>query len=131
MGARAGTSRRNAGTNRLTMRTSTAAPAPARARGWIPRPRPSRASEANPAATRPRQRVTSMRSPANPSRAGRRVTEATIVAATVTEAAMPRPEMNARPISSMPSRETTTVMPAKTTARPAVSIARTTASSLE
>ena len=97
--------------------------APPAARVGTPSPRPSSESEANPAAMRPRQRVTSIRLAAIAIRAGSRVIDASSVTATVDAAAMPRPAMNSRPISSMPSRETTTVTPAKTTARPAVSIA--------
>jgi hypothetical protein len=55
--------------------------------------------------------------------------EATMVTATVVAAPMPSPDTNCRPMSSMPSNDTTTVMPANTTARPAVSIAPTAASS--
>lgn len=77
----------------------------------------------------PRQRVTSIRCPAKPSNAGNRVIDAIIVIATVVAAPIPRPEMNSRPINNMPSNEITTVTPANTTARPAVSIALTVASS--
>ena len=56
---------------------------------------------------------------------------ATRVTATVTAAAMPRPDTKLNPMSNMPISDTTTVMPAKTTARPAVSIAPTVASSGE
>ncbi len=77
----------------------------------------------------PRHRVTSIRGPAKPSSAGNSVIDEIIVTATVVAAPMPSPEMNSRPINNMPSSETTTVTPANTTARPAVSIALTVASS--
>ena len=76
-----------------------------------------------PAAIRPRQRVTSTRSPAKPSRAGSRVSEAIIVMATTTAAPMARPETKLSCMISMPMREMTTVVPANSTARPAVSMA--------
>ena len=78
---------------------------------------------AKPAMIRPRQRVTSRRSWVNARRAGSNVIDANRVTNTVAAAAIPRPAMNGRPISSMPSSDSTTVMPANTTARPAVSIA--------
>ena len=53
------------------------------------------------------------------------------VTATTEAAAMASPEMNARFISNMPSSEMTTVLPAKATARPAVSRAMTVAFSVE
>ena len=74
-------------------------------------------------ATTPRQRVTSMRWPANPSSAGRSVSDATTVMATTTAALTARPWMKLMPITTMPMNDTTTVTPAKATARPAVSIA--------
>ena len=77
----------------------------------------------------PRHRVTSMRSPAKPSRAGSRVSDATTVMATMTAALTARPWMKATPITTMPRNDTTTVTPAKATARPAVSIAIEVASS--
>ena len=95
-----------------------------RSSGCTLRPAPSIATASSPAEMRPRQRVISMRAPANPSSAGRRVTDATMVQATVIEAPMPRPDTNESPMSSIPSSETTTVRPAKITERPAVSIAR-------
>ena len=49
------------------------------------------------------------------------MTEAIIVAATVSAAATASPVMNGSPMSNIPSSETTTVTPAKITARPAVS----------
>ena len=51
----------------------------------------------------------STRSPAKPSSAGRRVSDAMAVTATTTAQAMAIPVMNARFISSMPSSEMTTV----------------------
>ena len=77
----------------------------------------------------PRQRVTSMRSLASPSRAGRSVIEATMVTATTVAAPIPRPLTNESPISSIPSSEMTTVVPANSTARPAVLMAVAVASS--
>ena len=84
---------------------------------------------ANPAAIRPRQRVTSIRSWASANSAGSRVIEASRVRNTVAAAAMPSPATNFSPINNMPSSDSTTVMPANTTARPAVSIAPTVACS--
>ena len=49
--------------------------------------------------------------------------DAATVTATVTDAVMPSPLTNPIPMSSMPSSEMTTVKPANTTERPAVSIA--------
>ena len=65
--------------------------------------------------------------PTKPSSAGSRVTAASTVTATTDAAPMPSPLMKASPIASMPSRAMMTVSPANTTARPAVSIAVTTA----
>ncbi len=96
--------------------------------GEIFRPAPNRAMARKPAAMMPRHRVTSTRCWAKPSSAGSRVIDATIVTATVVAAPMPRPDTNCNPMSSMPSSDTTTVRPANTTARPAVSIALTVAS---
>ena len=62
----------------------------------------------------------STRSWARPSSAGSRVTELIIVSSTVAAAPRPRPETIRMPMSSMPSSEITTVIPANTTARPAV-----------
>ena len=73
----------------------------------------------------PRQRVTSTRRCAKPSSAGSSVTEAIIVTSTVTAAPVARPLMKPRPMMNMPSSEMTTVNPANTTARPAVSSATT------
>ena len=64
-----------------------------------------------------------MLSPAKPRSAGSSVIDATTVTATVSEAVMPRPPTNPMPMSSMPSSEITTVTPANTTERPAVSMA--------
>ena len=102
--------------------------AKAAAAGWNPRPTASSATAMKPAMIKPRQRVTSTRGPAKPMSAGRSVSEATIVMATVTAAPVASPLMNASCITNMPSSEMTTVRPAKSTARPAVSIARTVAS---
>ena len=75
--------------------------------------------------------MTSTRSPANPSSAGSSVSDATAVTATTVAADAARPVMNDRFIRSMPSREMTTVVPAKATARPAVSSATIVASSVD
>ena len=86
-------------------------------------PMPTRATASNPAAIRPRHRVRSTRSPANPSSAGSSVSDAATVTATTAAALMARPWMKATPITSMPSSEITTVNPANRTDRPAVSMA--------
>jgi hypothetical protein len=75
------------------------------------------------AATRPRHRVTSIRSWASASSAGTRVRALIIVNSTVTDAPRPTPATSGMPMSNMPSSEITTVIPAKVTARPAVFIA--------
>ncbi len=67
--------------------------------------------------------------PTKPSTAGSSVTAAATVSATTAAAPMPSPLMNDSPIASMPSNAMITVSPAKSTARPDVSIAVTTASS--
>ena len=95
------------------------------------RPRANSASDTSPAATRPRQRVVSTRVPAYPSSAGSSVNEAIIVTVTTVAAPTPNPETNATPINNMPSSEITTVIPAKVTARPEVSIAMAMDSSTE
>ena len=76
-----------------------------------------------PAATRPRHLVRSMLSPEKPRRAGSNVMEASTVAATVRLAVTPSPLMNPIPMRNIPKSEITTVAPANTTERPAVSIA--------
>ena len=96
---------------------------PRPASGPIFRPAPTSPRATKPAATMPRHFVRSMFVPAKPSSAGRRVIEAMTVAKTVSEAVMPSPPMNPMPMKSMPNRETTTVAPANTTDRPAVSMA--------
>ena len=93
------------------------------ASGAIPRPTPTSASATNPAAIRPRHFVRSMLRPANPSSAGSRVIDASTVNRTVSDAVTPRPPTNPMPMKSMPNSEMTTVAPANTTERPAVSIA--------
>ncbi len=67
--------------------------------------------------------------PTKPSTAGNKVTAAATVRATTAAAPIPRPLMNESPIASMPSNAMITVSPAKSTARPDVSIAVITASS--
>ena len=89
----------------------------------MPSPTPTSAIAANPAAIRPRHFVRSMLRPANPSRAGSRVIDASTVKRTVRDAVRPRPPTNPMPMKNMPNSETTTVAPANTTERPAVSIA--------
>ena len=71
----------------------------------------------------PRLLVSSIRSPAKPSKAGSRVSEATRVIATTTAMPIAMPETKLNCMMSMPSSEMTTVEPANTTARPAVFIA--------
>ena len=71
----------------------------------------------------------SMVRPANPSIAGSSVIDASITMATVTDVPTARPFTKSTPMRNRPRSEITTVMPANTTARPAVSIARTTACS--
>ena len=67
--------------------------------------------------------MSSIRSPANPNRAGNRVSDASRVIATTTAMPMAMPETKPSCMTSMPSSEITTVVPANTTARPAVFIA--------
>ncbi len=129
LGERRGTSRFRDGTTNPARIVTTARARPPTASGAILSPAPTSAATTKPVATTPRQRLTSMRSPANPSRAGNSVSDATTVMATTTAALTARPWMNATPITSMPRKETTTVTPAKATARPAVSMAIDVASS--
>ena len=70
-----------------------------------------------------------MFAPVKPSTAGNNVIDASITNATVTDVPRARPWTNETPIRNRPSTEIMTVVPAKTTARPAVSMARTTAGS--
>ena len=65
--------------------------------------------------------------PVKPSSAGTNVTDATIITSTVAAAPAPRPRMKSTPIRKSPQSEITTVAPAKSTARPAVSMASSTA----
>ena len=65
-----------------------------------------------------------------PSSAGSKVSEASMVSATVTVAATAAPSRNDRPSANWPSSATTTVRPANSTARPAVLTAVTAASSV-
>ena len=97
--------------------------APTAASGGNPSPAPRRAMAPKPAATSPRQRVSSTRACARPRSAGRRVVEASMVASTVADTATPTPPTHPMPTSRRPSIEITTVVPAKTTARPAESMA--------
>jgi len=62
----------------------------------------------------------STRGPMNPSRAGRRVSAATMVNATPMAAAMASPYRNVTPRANMPSRAMHTMIPANRTARPDV-----------
>ena len=66
--------------------------------------------------------------PMKPSMAGSRVSAASMVMTTPAAAAIPRERLTSRPTTSRPRTETTTVVPANSTARPAVSMAVTTAS---
>ena len=63
--------------------------------------------------------------PTNPSMAGRSVRLASIVISTPTAMPTASPRTIDRPIVNRPSTAMITVMPAKSTARPAVSSART------
>lgn len=65
--------------------------------------------------------MTSRRLPARPSRAGSKVIEAMTVKTTAMAEPMPMPRMKPSPMTNMSRTEMTTVMPAKSTARPAVS----------
>ena len=67
--------------------------------------------------------------PTKPSTAGNSVIDATIVMSTPSEIAMATPRLLDSFMSSRPRIEIITVVPAKRTARPAVSTARTTAPS--
>ena len=89
----------------------------------IPSPTPTKATATSRAAISPRRLVSSTRSPAKPSRAGSRVSEASSVNATTTAMPIAMPETKPNCMISMPSSEMTTVEPANTTARPAVFIA--------
>ena len=64
------------------------------------------------------------RPPANPSRAGVRVRATTTAIATATAAAIPIVVRNGMPAKERPMRAMSTVTPAKTTAEPAVPVAR-------
>ena len=99
-------------------------------RGVMPSAMPTMARAMRPAAIRPRHRVSSTRGPANPSRAGSSVSEATMVTATTVAAPTARPVTKLICMIVRPSRAMTTVMPANTTARPAVSMAMTVARSV-
>ena len=73
--------------------------------------------------------VTSMRKRTSDSRAGSNVSAASTMKPTATDPAMARPYTKAMPIMYMPRSEIITVIPANSTARPAVSAATTVASS--
>ena len=62
---------------------------------------------------------------------GNKVTDATIITATPIAIATEKPLTNAKPMERSPSSATTTVTPAKMTARPDVSIASTIDSSTD
>ena len=117
---RGGTSLRRGRIATLPSMVNTAKTAPIAERAGRLRPTPRSANETQPAEIKPRHLVTSTFEWKTPSRAGNRVIDASSVTATVAAAAMPRPETNPRPTVIIPSRENTTVMPANTTARPAV-----------
>ena len=128
--SRSSTGLRSGATAKLASSTTTATGKVTTISAGIPSPTPTRATATRPAAIRPRQRVTSTRSPAKPSSAGSSVSEATSVIATTTAMPMARPETKLSCMISMPSSEMTTVVPANTTARPAVSIAISVESSM-
>ena len=117
---RGGTSLRRGRIAMLPSTVNTANTAPMAERAGRLRPTPRSANETHPAAIKPRHLVTSTFEWKTPSRAGNRVIDASSVTATVAAAAIPRPETNPRPTVIIPRRENTTVMPANTTARPAV-----------
>ena len=71
----------------------------------------------------------SMFRPTKPRTAGSSVSAASIIVNTTAAPPMAMPWRNARPMSSAPSSEMTTTIPANSTARPAVSIDRSTAAS--
>jgi len=65
--------------------------------------------------------------PVKPRNAGSRVTAAIIVTSTVTDVAMATPVISRCPMTTRPSNAITTVVPANSTARPAVVMALTVA----
>ncbi len=71
----------------------------------------------------------SMFRPTNPRTPGNRVTEASMVTSTAAAPPTAIPWTNENPISRIPKREITTVVPAKSTALPAVEMDSTIASS--
>ena len=75
--------------------------------------------------------VMSIRSPTQPSSAGSSVNDTSTISTTPTAAARATAVTNSSPINVSPISEMTTVVPAKITARPLVSIASTTESSTE
>ena len=87
------------------------------------RPTPTRAMAKKPAAMRPRHRVSSIRSPAKPSEGGQQRERGDDRDGHHRGGAHGQALDEREPMSSMPSREITTVVPAKSTDRPAVSIA--------
>ena len=100
--------------------TTVAATANARGRRSISAlKRAQRGDSCSPSATA----GTLTRRPNAPSSAGRSVSEPTIVSSTASAAAIAGPLRNEMPSSTMPSRATTTVEPANSTERPAVSMA--------
>ena len=94
-----------------------------------PVPNPSSATPISAEAITPRSRVVVIRSPRRPMAAGSSVTDPAMTNPTVVAAARPSPATKGRPMSSSPSSDTTTVAPAKITARPAESRAAAVASS--
>ena len=70
----------------------------------------------------------SMLWPTKPSRAGRRVSAPAMTSRTARIDPTAKPSMDGCCTTNSPSREITTVLPAKSTARPAVAIATTAAS---
>ena len=122
-GSRSSTRLRNGGTARLARSTMMAIGTITAKSTGMPRPTPIRPTATRPAAIRPRRRVTSIRSPAKPRSAGSNVSEAISVMATTVAMPMAMPEMKLSCMMSRPIREMTTVVPANSTARPAVSIA--------
>ena len=99
-------------------------------RFWILWPHRNQ-NDSRPCETRPRPGIRQLRTrvPTIPSTAGIRKTETSTLVTTTIAPAMPRPVTNGIRITSRPSSAIATVTPAKITARPEVSIARTAASS--
>ena len=109
----------------ITLVAATAAMAGRRCTAWTQRSQnPGWVLGERPA---PRPRISPTRRPVTPSSAGRRVNEAARTLTTPSAAATATPLRTLTPRANMPSIAITTVVPAKSTARPAVFIAASTA----